>query len=342
MLRSRRQTASMLRLLIAMGVVVLATGVSVVLWTRHYYRANLQPVSLNQGTKSLTIPTGYTLKQTSSLLKSQGLIRNALVFEQYVRSVDAGDKIKAGTYELSPSYGVTEIVSIITEGKVKTNLVTILPGQSLKGVEQALLNTGYSQAEVDKALDPNQYANHPALVDKPKSASLEGYLYPESFQKTSDTSANTIIRSSLDEMQKRLTPERREAFARQSIGVYDANILASIIEKEVPKPNDRKQVAQVFLRRLREGIRIESDATTNYKNLAGQTSPKYNTYETDGLPPSPISNTTDSSLDAVAYPASTDWLFFVSGDDGVTYFSRTKAEHEVNIRNHCQRNCTAQ
>lgn len=340
MLRARRHSTAMLRLLIIMGLIVLITTGTVVAWTRHYYRANLQPVNVNQGTKSLTIPTGYTLKQTSGLLKSQGLIRNAIVFEQYVRSVDASDKIKAGTYELSPSYSVQEIVSIITEGKVKTNLVTILPGQTLRGISQALTNAGYTQAEANAALDPALYSGHPALVDKPKTASLEGYLYPESFQKTNDTKAETIIRAALDEMQKRLTPEVRELFAKQGIGVYDAITLASIVEKEVPKSEDRKQVAQVFLRRLREGTRLESDATTNYKGLNGLTSAAYNTYENDGLPPSPIANVTESALAAIARPASTDWLYFVSGDDGITYFARTKAEHDANIAQHCQKNCS--
>lgn len=336
-----RRKKSVKRAMFVFCLVGLITAGGVIWWTRHYYNQNLQPVSANQASKSVTVPSGYTLKQTAVLLKNQGVIRNSIVFEQYVRSVEANDKLKAGTYDLSPSYSVAQIVSIITEGKVKTNLVTILPGQTLKGIEKALLNAGFEKADVDRALDPNLYDGHPALVDKPKSASLEGYLYPESFQKTDETRPEQIIRSALNEMQKRLTPELRAKIAIQGLGIYDAIKLASVVEREVSRPEDRAQVAQVFLKRLREGTRLESDATTGYLAL-GTTSnnPSYNSYENNGLPPSPISNVTESSLAAVANPASTSWLYFVSGDDGKTYFATNKADHDANIVAHCKKLCS--
>jgi UPF0755 protein len=341
--QNRWRTA--ITVLIIFGVVGL---VGTIWWTRHYYANNLRPVSANQQTTSVTIPRGYTLKQTATLLKSHQIIRNALVFEQYVRNVNAAVDINAGTYDLSPSYSVQEIVSILTEGKVKTNLVTILPGQSLADIKKAFLNAGFEAADVDQAFQPQQYANHPALVDKPAAASLEGYLYPESFQKTADTKASAIVTSALDEMQKRLTPELRAAIAKQGLSVYDAIKLASIVENEVSQSGDRTQVAQVFLRRLREGRKLESDATAKYGAvLAGQApsltfSSAYNTYEHVGLPPTPISNVSESALQAVAYPANTDWLYFVSGDDGKTYFSHTLAEHEALTQAHCKKLCSTQ
>jgi UPF0755 protein len=303
-------------------------------------------VGANQQTSSIVIPPGYTLKQTAELLKSRRIIRNALVFEQYVRSVNASEQIKAGTYELSPSYSVQEIVSILTEGKVKTNLVTILPGQTLIDIKKSFLNAGFDAADVENAFKPELYADHPALVDKPTAASLEGYLYPESFQKTASTKASTIVTSALDEMQKRLTPDVRAALARQGLSVYDAIKLGSIVEKEVSQNGDRAQVAQVFLKRLRENRKLESDATARYgAQLAGKPSnvffsSAYNTYENTGLPPGPISNVSESALQAVAYPAKTDWLYFVSGDDGKTYFSHTLAEHEALTAQYCKKLCS--
>lgn len=340
---NRRDWRAILTTIVIFGVVGL---VGTVWWTRHYYTENLKPVSANQQTASVTIPPGYTLKQTADLLKNKRIIRNALVFEQYVRSVDASDKIKAGTYALSPSYSVQEIVSIITEGKVKTNLVTILPGQTLIEIKKSFLNAGFDSQDIENAFSPEQYADHPALVDKPTTASLEGYLYPESFQKTANTKASTIVKSALDEMQKRLTPDLRAAIARQGLSIYDAIKLGSIVEKEVSQNGDRAQVAQVFLKRLREDRKLESDATARYgAQLAGQASSvfyssPYNTYENAGLPPGPISNVSESALQAVAYPAKTDWLYFVSGDDGKTYFSRTLAEHEALTAQHCKKLCS--
>ncbi len=170
-------------------------------------------------------------------------------------------------------------------------------------------------------------------------------MFPESFQKTNDTEPQTIINGSLTEMQRRLTPALRDSFASQGLSTYQGLILASIVEKEASKASDRAQVAQVFLSRLRQNISLGSDPTAFYGAvLAGQKpsvahdSP-YNTRIYAGLPPTPISTVSESSLRAVANPATTDWLFFVAGDDGTTYFSRTLKEHEALTKQYCTRLC---
>ena len=194
-------------------------------------------------------------------------------------------------------------------------------------------------------MNPNLYKDHPALVAKPRDASLEGYLYPESFKVTSSTTVQEIIEQSLDEMAKRLTPERIEAFASQGLSTHEAVILASIIEKEVSLAEDRRVVAQIFLKRLNEGMSLGSDVTYEYAAaLTGEiASPEldspYNTRKYTGLPPGPISNVDDAALAAVANPASTDYLFFISGDDGKTYYGTTHEEHDANIRDFCQLKC---
>jgi UPF0755 protein len=335
-------------------VIILLLGLLVfgaVIGVRRYYQNNLQSVSSTFSSVEFTIPEGYALPQISQLLKDKNLIRNKQVFEQYVRNNGTAEDIKAGTYELSPSYSVAEIVSIITEGKIASDLVTIAPGVRIDQVKKALINSGYSEQEATDALNPENYVNHPALVDKPKKASLEGYLYPESFHKTSETDAKEIIKLSLDEMSKRLTPNLREAFSKQGLSVHRAIILSSIVEGEVAKDEDRKQVAQVFFKRLESGIKLQSDVTAkygaaidgvinklNYAQLLAYSSP-YNTYERKGLPPGPISNVSESSLNAVSSPAKTDWLYFVSGDDGTTHFSKTLAEHLELTKRYCKELC---
>lgn len=341
----------LLKWFIVGAVILLIVGVAGVFGARQYVNNNLKAVSGEQKLIEVDIEKGMLLPQISTLLKDKQLIRNKRVFEGYVRSNGAAEDIKAGTYELSPSYSVEEIVSILTNGKIVSKLVTILPGSRIDQVKQSLLNAGFSQEQVTAALNPATYANHPALTDKPTRASLEGYLYPESFQRDSSTTAKDIVKASLDEMQKRLTPELREAFSRQGLSVHRAVILGSIVEKEVSKPDDRAQVAQVFLKRLSENIKLQSDATAkygavldgvadtlNYEQTLHYGSP-YNTYENANLTPGPISNVSESSLKAVANPAKSDWLFFVSGDDGVTYFSKTGAEHQALVEQHCKKLC---
>lgn len=331
--------------LIIFFITVLGLGVAVY-EVRHTYNQNLRPVSASQRNVLMTIPAGATVQEMGRKLQNQGLIRASWTFEWYVRNHNVRDLLQAGTYSLRPNQSVEEIVDVLTHGKVATDLVKILPGQRLDQIREALINNaGFSAGDVDKALDPAQYADHPALADKPTGANLEGYIYPDSYQKTADTKPETIIRSALDEMQKHLTPEIRATMVSQGLTVHQGVILASIIDQEVGKAEDRPTVAQVFLKRYHEHMQLGSDVTAFYGAIkAGQTpsvsydSP-YNTRLHDGLPPGPISNVSASSLEAIAHPAATDYLFFVAGDDGVTYFSHTEAEHETLTAQHCKKLC---
>jgi UPF0755 protein len=327
------------------AVVLLALVVTAYL-VRHNYDQHLQPVSASQRSVLVTIPSGATVQQIGNKLESQGVIRASWAFEWYVRTQDVRNSLQAGTYYLRPNQSVQDIVNVLTHGKVATDLVTILPGQRLDQVKEALVNNAsFSAADVDKALDPTLYANEPALADKPSTDNLEGYLYPDSYQKTADTKPETIIRSSLQSMQKHLTPEIRAAFTKQGLTVHEGIILASIVEQEVSNPKDKPTVAQVFLLRLRQGMPLGSDVTAFYGALKAGADPSvafdsaYNTRLHPGLPPGPISNVSDASLQAVAHPASTDYLYFVAGDDGVTYFSHTNAEHEALTAEHCKKLC---
>lgn len=344
MVRTRKQSGWM-KAGIIVGIVAVIVVAGSVYGARRYYHQSLKPVSANQTAVTVTIPTGSSVADVSKILSEKKLIRNEWAFKQYIRNNDLQDKILAGTYAIAPSQSVQDIVDIITKGKISSKLVTIKPGQRIDQLKQSLINNGFSSEAVESAFDPANYAGHPALVDKPTEASLEGYLYPESFQKTAETTPTQIVTASLDEMQKRLTPEIREAFSRQGLSTHRAVILASMVEREVDSTEDRRQVAQVFLKRLSINKRLESDATASYGAILDGKEPSltyqspYNTYYNDGLPAGPISNVTESALAAVANPASTDWLYFVSGDDGITYFSKTLEEHEALTAQHCKKLC---
>jgi UPF0755 protein len=328
---------------LAIIAVIVLFGTTVAI--REVYNQALLPVSASQQNIIITIPTGSTITEISNQLHEQGLIKHAWAFEWYVRNNNVRDKLQAGTYYLRPSQGVANIVDAITNGKVAVDLFTILPAQRLDQIQNALVNNGgFTAEEVQEALKPENYNEHPALTDKPKGASLEGYIFPESFQITTETTAQDIIRRSLDEFQKYLTPEIREAVNKQGLTLHEAITLASIVETEVSEPNDRKIVAQIFLSRLKNNIKLESDITVIYGALRDglkegllKHDSVYNTYNHPGLPPGPISNVSFSSLSAVANPSNTDYLYFVSGDDGKTHFSHTLAEHERLTAEHCKK-----
>lgn len=330
--------------LISLVIAAIVT-VGAVWWVRDYYNRNLQPVSSSQTAVVVTIPPGSTVNQIATILEQKHLIRNASVFSQYVRGKNDQDKLQAGTYSLRPSQSVPQIVDILNGGDILKNLFTILPGQRLDQIKSSMINAGFDANQVEAAFNPDLYKNHPALADKPAGASLEGYLYPDSYQKIAETTPQTIINQSLDEMQKHLTPAIRDAFVAQGLTVHQGVILASGVEKEVSKPSDRPIVAQVFLTRLRQNMNLESDVMTTYGDILVGHAPSttfdtpYNVYIHPGLPAGPISNVSQDALEAVAHPANTDWLYFVAGDDGTTYFSHTLAEHQALTKQYCKKLC---
>jgi len=333
------------RLLIAAAVVVVLL-VGATAYVRHVYFENLKPVStVAQKTHLITIEQGATVDEIAAQLKSAGLIRSTWAFRLYVSSKEVRDELEAGTYSFESGQSVPEIVSQLSHGKVATDLVTIIPGQRIDQIRTTLINYGFAKADVDAALEPSSYPDSRVLVDKPSAVGLEGYIYPDSYQKTGATTPQQIISAALAEMDTKLTPDLRAAFAQQGLSTYEGLVLASIVEQEVSHSTDRAMAAQVFLKRLHSDMNLGSDVTALYgSRLAGQTgsltydSP-YNTLIHKGLPPAPISNVSDSSLQAVAHPATTDYLYFVAGDDGVTHFTHTFEEHEAAAKQYCHKLC---
>lgn len=342
---SSKRKGSHPKLWVFVAATLLIVAIGGVVGIRTWYTQNLQAVSTSKEIKYFTVIPGDGVHKIATGLYRANLIRNSRVFETYVRSSELHDKLQAGTYVLSPSMSVAEIVDKILKGDVAKDLMTILPAKRLDQIKEAFAKAGYGPAEIESAFNPKTYAGHPVLASLPPGASLEGYLYPESFQKLATTPAQVIVRQSLDEMQKHLTPQVINGFAAQGLNVFQGIILASIIAQETDDPKAQPTVAQIFLSRLKKDMPLGADATAKYASaLAGQPlsvridSP-YNTRIYKGLPPGPIGNVTADTLRALAAPAGTDYLFFVSGDDGKTYFSHTQEEHQRLIDQHCQKKC---
>lgn len=331
--RYKRASRRLLWLAATLAVAVVAGSILV----HRSYSQRLQPVSDSQTKIYATIASGTPPADIAELLYDKGLIRSTDAFVWYVTSHNQRDKLQAGTYRFSPNMSTPTIATMIAEGKIASDLVTILPGQTLTEIRKTFITAGFKVTDVDTALRADEYSSHPALADSPSSATLEGFLYPDSYQKTSATSPKQIVRQALDEMQKHLTTSIRDGFAKQGLSVYQGVTLASIVEKEVAKPYDQAQVAQVFLSRLRQKEPFRSNVTKDYAEAVND--PSYNTYKVEGLTPGPIAVPSQGSLEAVAHPAKTDWLYFVTGDNGTTYFSKTYEQHQKYIDKYCHKNC---
>ena len=327
-------------------IVLLLLATVIVL--RNEYNKNISPVSSNTNIDIITIPPGSSLPQIASILKKANVIRSVWAFEWYVRNDGyASQYIEAGTYSLRQSQDVASIVLELTNGVQASNLVTILPGQRIDQIETSLIRDGYTKNAVTKALQIANYVNKYSMLQyAPSDATLEGFLYPDSFARVNGTSVETIINESLAEMQSKLTADVVAGFASNGLNVYQGVTIASIVEQEVNKASDKPIVAQVFISRYKLGMSLGSDVTAYYGSIvAGQTpsltyNSPYNTLLYSGLPPGPISNVDDASIQAVAHPSNTNYLYFVAGDNGTTYFSTTLAEHDAQTAQYCKKLCS--
>ncbi len=344
--RSRRSWAHVPRRIWLLLVMVLAIVLAGSFAVRHKYDTALEPVNGDETTQLFTVKEGSPVKLIAEGLQKAKLIRSAWALELYVHSKELGSQLKAGTYAFSPNQGTARIVATLTKGKVSTRLITILPGRRIDQVRADLINDGFTPADVDAALIPAQYADLPVLSYKPASVTtLEGLLWPDSYQKDASTSASTIIRESLAAMGTHLGSDIQTDFAHENLTTYQGLILTSIITQEVNKPTDQAQAAQVFLSRLKVGMMLGSDVTANYGAVAAGHKPDlsydspYNTLIHTGLPPTPISTLVASALTAATHPAGTNWLYFVAGDDGTTYFSTNLQDHQALTQKYCHKLC---
>lgn len=331
--------------LVALLMAVLLVGGTIL--SRHIYYQDLQPVNNDQKSQIIVIKSGSSLKQIAQALQQAHLIRSAWAFELYAHSHDSASLLQAGTYALSPSQSTISVINSLISGKVATNLVTILPGRRIDQIKDDLINDGFSPDAVTAALNPALYNDLPIMAFKPSNVNtLEGLLWPDSFQRQSNTDPSVIIRESLIEMGQHLTPTVQAEFAQEGLSTYQGIILSSIILQEVNKPSDQSQVAQVFLSRLKNNMPLGSDVTAYYGALNAGQKPNlnydspYNTLIHSGLPPTPISTISASALTAATHPANTNWLYFVTGDNGNTYFATTFAQQQALAQQYCHKLCS--
>jgi UPF0755 protein len=320
-----------------------------VLFARHLYTSDLKPASSSPKTQIFVVEQGSSVKEIADNLEKAHLIKSAWALQLYIHSKEVGGQLQAGTYALSPSQDIETIVNTLTKGKVATRLVTILPGRRIDQVRADMINSGFKPAAVDDALNNiGQYSDLSVMAFKPASVNtLEGLLWPDSFQKDPTTDPSVIVRESLTEMGQHLTPAIQASFATEGLSTYQGITLASIIEQEDSggTASDQAQVAQVFLSRLKSKSTLGSDVTAQYGSINAGRSPSltydspYNTLIHKGLPPTPISTISANSLHAASHPATTKWLYFVAGDDGKTYFSTNLKDHQTQADKYCHKLC---
>lgn len=330
-------------LLIGGGVIVLLAALSaggVYSW----YQINLRPRDATATTTELIqIKKGLSSSAIAGLLEEKQIIRSSTAFSWYISQKDVKNKLQAGTFALGPQMSVSEVTTKLVRGEVARRDVTFPPGRRLDQLLKAMVEAGFEEKASKEALETAGRQKLAGIL--PTGDNLEGYLFAETYSLNLDDQPSKLVEQALTQFLKILTPDIKKGIAQQKLSVHQAVILASIVQQESSSATTQKQIAQVFLRRLKEGISLGADPTFRYAaHLSGKPAVPsldhpYNTRIYKGLPPGPIGNFSASSLAAVADPASGDYLFFVAGDDGVTRFSKTTAEHEALKNKYCIELC---
>ena len=328
-------------------VLFIAGGIALGAGAKWYFK-NLEPVSQNTSTHiKVTINEGETPAAIADKLEKAGVIRSAKAFEIYVELHGDKQNLRWGTYFLQPSVSVGKIVDVLKEGKQVTFRVAFLPGGTEAAAKQSLLSVGvFKEAQIDAALA--KHYTGPLFASKPQNTTLEGYFYGIPLEFNISDSLDTVLNKFFDEYYGFIKDNNIVAgFQKQGLTLYQGLTLASIVQKEMKpnSPDDAKKIAGVFLNRLKKGMTLGSDVTYQYAaDKAGvprdtQLDSPYNTRKFAGLPPGPIASPGNTAMLAVANPAVSDNLFFLSGDDDVTYFATTDADHQKNILLHCVKKC---
>ena len=327
--------------------------------------------------QTIEISAGESVKQIANNLKQADLIRNPLAFELYARINNLHAKLKTGKYSFRKTMSARAIAKQLVNGVVSSDVfnLTILPGTNLlgdkgksqTGIIHQFRTLGYSEEEINQALTKHYdnpvlkglYADETKLSNPeiPVKLALEGYLYGETYQFYNHEKLENVITTILNQFNDVVVSNQlEEKFKTRGFTLREGIILASIIQKEA-NTEDMPGVSMVFQNRLKQGIALGSDVTATYAaDITGidrtnatnadilAVNSLYNTRKFPGLPPGPIAVPSKAALLAVAEPDSSkaSMLYFLTGDDGLMYYSSTDAEHNQKIRDHCQKLCKVQ
>jgi UPF0755 protein len=316
-----------------------------------------EPAGNGREPVTFTVNPGENANQIAANLEAAGLLRDRQLFVNYVRFHGLDGRLEAGTFQIDPQLTLPEVAATLTRALAQEVELRLVEGRRLEEM------AAYLERVDGTAIEPAEFlaiaqrrasfdlSTYDFLHSLPANASLEGFLFPDTYRVPPDADAAYLVHLMLSTFGRRVTPAMRQAYGVQGLTVYEAVTLAAIVEREAAVPAERPVMAGVFLNRLALDMRLEADPTVQYalgyQPETGQwwKSPltlddlqfdsPYNTYRYAGLPPGPIANPGLAALQAVADPADVEYLFFVTDCDatipGAHVFSRTYEEHLAHV-----------
>lgn len=310
------------------------------------------PASSDNSEVNFIVQEGELPADVASRLEREGLIANADAFLLLLKCRHAAEGIQAGDHIMRRNMTMEEVMLSLQRGTTRDVTITIRPGWRAEQIAEYLATANLPQFDKNDflALVQKGSTDFAFLQDRPAnaSASLEGYLFPETYQVLQGITAAQLVNRLLYEFDQRVTPAMRAQAAAQGLTLREAITLASIVERETVKPEEAPLVASVYLNRLKAKTYLNADPTVQYaigfvpatkqwwktpvtlEEYQKVISP-YNTYLNPGLPPGPIAEPGMNSIQGVLQPAQTDYLYFLATGDGGHVFARTLQEQNANL-----------
>lgn len=317
-----------------------------------------QPAGTGSDGRTFVIAPGETADTVTANLAQAQLLQDEALFRSYLRFYGLDAQLEAGEFTLSPQLTIPELAAALTEAQADEVTLTLIEGWRVEEMADYLRANAPATLSADDFLAiaqrrlPLDLTPYDFLASHPLDASLEGFLFPDTYRVPADADAAFLVDLMLRTFGRRVTPAMRQSFGVQGLTLREAVTLASIVEREAVVAAERPLMAGVFLNRLNQGIKLEADPTVQYPlgfqpqsgswwksplTLADlQQESAYNTYVIGGLPPGPIANPGLAALEAVAAPTATEFIFFVvdctAAVPGSHAFSVTYEEHLANVQ----------
>ncbi|MGM0828457.1 MAG: endolytic transglycosylase MltG [Bacillota bacterium] len=315
-----------------------------------YVNSALKPVDPdNTKPVKVEIPIGSGVTSIGNILEEEGIVKNSTVFKYYVKFNNESG-FQAGSYDLTPSMTLNEIVNSLKTGKVMRKAefkITIPEGLQLDQIAELIADKSpYKKEEIVNKLNDKKWLEqlkqeYPALItdeilNKEIKRPLEGYLYPATYPFYEKKPSLEAILTKMIAQTNEVLAQYEGAMADREYTAHELLTLSSLIEEEATEKADRGKISSVFYNRIEEGMPLQTDPTvlyalgkhkkrTVYKDL--EVDSPYNTYKVKGLPPGPIANAGVSSIEAALEPEETEYYYFLASANGSVYYSETLEEH---------------
>jgi len=268
--------------------------------------------------KIIAVNKGATLKEVSVNFKNEKLIRSATLFDFLIRYTGYEKKIKAGKYMFSKPLSIIGLMRRLINGDygISSVKITIPEGSTIKDIDRIFQNSGFEDFEINQG--------------------SEGYLFPDTYFFSIDDAPDAVVAKMTENLKNKISPDLEKAIQDSGWNFHQILTMASLLEKEAAKTEDRKIISGILWKRLDKKMALQVDATLDYalgKNTFELTTEDlrkdgpYNTYTRRGLPPTPICNPGLDAIIAAIFPEKSPYWYYLSDKDGNVYYSKTFEEH---------------